>query len=180
MKRKVLLWLLGGLIIACLLGLGTLIVRDALRTPTEYWMLAKEALHAQKYPQAARYMKKAADGGFTRAQYELALMYDAGDKIVENREQAKYYLNKALTAQLPEAFYVRAVWEERGYYGTPDMKRAIDYYEFAAQKGYLNAMKSLIVLYGEGIGDIPYNLQRRAYWLVQVQEKTPQQNKVKQ
>lgn len=171
MKRKVLLSLLGGLIVVCLIGIGIVVVRDVLMSPADCWMAAKQEIQAKNYPKALRLMKRAADGGFPRAQYELALMYDVGDKVPENREEAKKYLAEALKNGLTEAHYVRAVWEERGYYGQPNENTALNYYEMAAIRGHKNAIKSLIVLYGEGMGGFPYNLKRQAHWRQELEQK---------
>ena len=177
MKRKVLLGLLGGLIVFCLIGIGVVVMRDVLMSPADCWMAAKQEIQAQNYPKALRLMKRAADGDFPRAQYDLALMYDVGDKIPENREEAKKYLQEALRNGLTEAHYVRAVWEERGYYGEPDEKTALNYYEMAALRGHKNAIKSLIALYGEGVGGFPYNLKRQAHWVQKLEEKGQKGNK---
>lgn len=179
MKRKVLLSVLAGAIVLCLIGIGVVVVRDVLKSPAECWMAAKQALQAEQYPKALKLMQRAADGGFPRAQYELALLYDAGDKVPENRELAKKYLQDALQNSLTDAHYVRAVWEERGYYGEPNVKTALNYYEMAAKHGHKNAMKSLIVLYGEGVGGFPYNLKRQAYWMNRLENKNRKKDQKK-
>ena len=64
-----------------------------------------------------------------------------------------------------EALYSMGVWIERGYLGKPDMKKVLDLYEQAANKGHTNAKKSLVVLYAEGHGGFPKNLERKQFWL---------------
>ncbi|MDR2902079.1 MAG: hypothetical protein LBU87_03125, partial [Lactobacillales bacterium] len=66
-------------------------------------------------PKAELFLAKAADAGMHRAQYQLALMYDVGDKIVENRDKALYYMNEAAKSGMAEAQYALGVWLERGY-----------------------------------------------------------------
>lgn len=128
-------------------------------------------------PKAEMFLEKAASLGYAPAQYELALMYDVGDKIPENRQKAVGWMNYAAQAGLPEALYGLGVWAERGYMGTPDMGKVITLYEAAATKGHINAMKSLIVLYGDGFGGFPHNLERSAYWLNELNKKAEEQKK---
>ena len=170
-KRKFISGALIGLIVLSLLGIGVLVVQDALRTPEDCLRLAREALADKNYDKATRYLIRAADGEIPQAQYELALMYDAGDKIPENRDLAKKYMAEALKRQLPEAYYVTAVWMERGYFGEPNQARIIAHYERAAKLGVVNAMKTLVVLYGEGAGRFPNNLERKAYWMKKLEQK---------
>lgn len=128
-------------------------------------------------PKAELFLEKAASLGYAPAQYELALMYDVGDKIPENRQKAIGWMNYAAQAGLPEALYGLAVWAERGYMGEPDMNKVVTLYEQAAQKGHINAMKSLVVLYGDGFGGFPHNLERSAYWLNELNKKAEEQKK---
>lgn len=114
---------------------------------------------------AEEYLTKSSELGFALAQYDLALMYDVGDKIPENREKAVYWMQEATKSGYPEALYSMGVWTERGYLGKPDMKKVLDLYERAATKGHTNAKKSLVVLYSEGHGGFPKNLERKQFWL---------------
>jgi TPR repeat protein len=114
---------------------------------------------------AEEYLTKSSELGFALAQYDLALMYDVGDKIPENREKAVYWMQEATKSGYPEALYSMGVWIERGYLGKPDMKKVLDLYEQAANKGHTNAKKSLVVLYAEGHGGFPKNLERKQFWL---------------
>lgn len=114
---------------------------------------------------AEEYLTKSSELGFALAQYDLALMYDVGDKIPENREKAVYWMQEATKSGYPEALYSMGVWTERGYLGKPDMKKVLDLYERAATKGHTNAKKSLVVLYAEGHGGFPKNLERKQFWL---------------
>lgn len=114
---------------------------------------------------AEEYLTKSSELGFALAQYDLALMYDVGDKIPENREKAVYWMQEATKSGYPEALYSMGVWIERGYLGKPDMKKVLDLYERAAEKEHTNAKKSLVVLYAEGHGGFPKNLERKQFWL---------------
>ena len=117
---------------------------------------------------AEEYLIKSSEMGFTLAQYDLALMYDVGDKIPENREKAIYWMQEASKSGYPEALYSLGVWTERGYMGEPNMEKVLELYEQAAIKGHANAKKSLVVLYGEGHGGFPKNIERQQFWLKRI------------
>ena len=146
------------LLILSIVGVGCFALRDVLRTPTDYWYLAHEQIAAENYPLAARYLTRAADKGLPQAQFALATMYDVGDKIPENKELAKKYMAMAVQSDYPPALYAMGVWMERGYYGHPDMDQVVNLYQRSAERGYVNAMKSLIVLYSTE------NPEGKAYW----------------
>lgn len=112
---------------------------------------------------AVFYYEEAARLKSPKALYTLALLYDAGDKVKENREKAKDYMTKAAQT-MPEAKYALAVWIERGYFGEPDEKKAVALYEQAACDGIQNAIKSLISIYHGGFGGFPKNIEREQYW----------------
>lgn len=119
---------------------------------------------------AELFLEKASSLNYAPAQYELALMYDVGDKIPENRNKAVAYMNKAAQNGYPAALYVLAVWAERGYLGTVEPGKIIALYEMAAMTGHENAMKSLIVLYDYESGFTP-NPERVLYWKNKLENK---------
>jgi len=100
-----------------------------------------------------------AQNGDTVAAYKLALLYDTGDRVPENREQALHWLRKAEQANLPDAQYVMAVWSERGYFGPEGADLTIPLYEAAARQGHLNAMKSLANIYRDT------NPNKHQFWM---------------
>ena len=112
---------------------------------------------------AVFYYEQAAALKSVNALYTLALLYDAGDKIPENREKAKDYMTQAAQTS-PNAQYVLAVWIERGYFGKPDTAKAVALYEKAARAGVQNAIKSLISIYHGGFEGFPKNIQKEQYW----------------
>ncbi len=146
--------ILGLLVLSCV-GIGWIVVRDVSRTPDDYATLGFDYAEKQDYRNAYRYLKKSADKGHLMAQYKLALMFDVGDKIPEDRKQALKYMKMASEQGMADACYALAVWQERGY---PTGQDPIDLYEKAAQQGNKNAMTSLIVRY-EG-----NNPERQLYW----------------
>lgn len=149
------------LLVVSLVSVACLIGREALRTPDDYASLGFTAVQQHNYPLALRYLTRAADSGHTQAQYRLALMYDVGDKIPENRDRAVSLMQQAADSNLPEALYALAVWQERGY---PVSGDSLDYFRRAATLGHTGAMTSLVVrLEGDPV--------RQQYWLNQLQER---------
>lgn len=113
---------------------------------------------------AALFLEKASVGGIPMAAYRLALMYDNGDQIVENRSKALFFMNQAAKAGIPDALYALGVWLERGYMGAVDMNKVVALYEQAAQQGHRNAITSLVAIYAGGFGHFPENIERSVYW----------------
>ena len=121
--------------------------------------------------QAVKYFKEAAQEGFVDAQYLLALLYDQGMGVPEDKQQAlQWGLLAAAQGHIP-AMYASAVWLERGYNQKPEPVIALSFYEQAAAKGHTNAMRSLIAIYSEGSNDIPRNKERADFWIKQLHQK---------
>lgn len=165
MKKKFLSGFVLGLCLVSVVWVGGIIGRDMMRSPADWMDKANAQIRENDYRGALLSLTRAAKGGEVQAAYKLALLYDAGDKIPENRELAITYMKQALDAKMPEAQYVTAVWIERGYFGEADVEKAVALYEQAAGQGHLNAMKSLIVLYGTGLDGIAANKERQEYWI---------------
>lgn len=115
-------------------------------------------------PKAALFLEQAAGAGMPMAAYRLALMYDNGDQVVENRAKALFYMNEAAKSGLTDALYALGVWLERGYMGAVDMNKVVALYERAAEQGNKNAMTSLTAIYAGGFGAFPSNIERSVYW----------------
>ena len=156
------------LILLCCLCILALVCYRHFLLPT-HCLSDKIDLHHTDYvkcgPIVAQDLLVRAQNKDVQAAYKLALMYDAGDRIPENRKQAIYWLQKAEQANLPEAQYVMAVWAERGYFGEAGDDLAVPLYEAAARQGHLNAMKSLANIF-RGIDETKYN-----YWMAKIRKE---------
>ena len=128
----------------------------------------KEAGVLKNYQKSARYLEKSANLGLKQAQYELALLYHAGDKIPENMEKAISYMQLSVEQQYAPAEYVWAVWIERGYIGKVSPQDSLSYYEKAAYQGYMPAMKGLALLYQLGTNDVQKDPKKAQYWYEQI------------
>lgn len=128
---------------------------------------------APSYKKAALFLEKAAAAGIVDAQYQLALMYDTGDKIPENRAKAMAWMNEAAKQGYPDALYGLGVWVERGYMGDDiPMDKVILLYENAAAKGNVNAMTSLVAIYSGGFKEVPANPEKAAFWMENLKNAT--------
>ena len=138
-----------------------------------FFILGSMQLTGQGMPKdaksAAVNFEKAANLGYRHGQYMIALLYDRGEGVIENKQKA---LNWALLAAAQgdrEATYASAVWLERGYSGKSEPYLAVSLYEKAAEQGHVNAMKSLVSIYGGDAG-VPENKERAEYWMNKLQE----------
>ena len=148
------------LILFCL-WLAALIVKKSFQSPVSCLTDEIEATH----PDYARCILEKAENGDVQSMYKLALMYDVGDRIPENRQEAIRWMQKAGNANLPDAQYVIAVWAERDYFGETGRDLIVPLYLAAAEQGHLNAMKSLVNIYREN-----KNEKQAQYWMKRIQE----------
>lgn len=119
---------------------------------------------------AEMFLEQAALKGLPQAQYELAVLYDVGDKVPENRERAIHWMSVAAQQGYSNALYGLGVWIERGYLGKPNMNRVVSLYEQAALQNHIYAMTSLIALYSGGFSDFPSNPEKAVYWMNKLTE----------
>ena len=138
------------LIVVSLFIVGVLIYQRHIATPRRC-LSGQVDVHHPDYVKCGPIIEQdllaKAQNGDAEAAYKLALLYDTGDRVPENRELAIYWLQKAEQKNLPDAQYVMAVWSERGYFGKEGADLTIPLYEAAARQGHLNAMKSLANIY---------------------------------
>lgn len=127
---------------------------------------------------AEMFLEKAAVAGIPEAQYQLALLYDNGDKIPENRAKALSWMNQAAQAGYTNALYGLGVWIERGYMGDKiPMDRVITLYEQAALNGQPQAITSLIAIFGGGSDGLKPDPEKAAYWTNKLQELKKEEKK---
>lgn len=161
--RNILIFLL---ILSCL-WIGSLIIRKAFHSNDiclSEEMTTTHPDYVRCIPIIRQHLLAKANAGEVQAMYKLALMYDIGDYIAADREQAIYWMQRASNADLPDAQYAIAVWAERGYFGKEGEDLIIPLYTAAANKGHLNAMKSLANIYRTT------NKERSQYWMERIQK----------
>ncbi len=127
-----------------------------------------EARGLQNFNEAKRFLTKAAELGLPQAQYELALLYDTGDKIKEDRDQALFWMKKAADSGFVEAEYAYGVYLDRGYKAGEGISQALLYYEKAANKGHQRAIKGLALIYKMGADGIAPDADKATFWMNKV------------
>lgn len=130
----------------------------------------------KNFKKAENYLKEAAILGLKEAQYELALLYDTGDKVQEDRAAALYWMEQSAAQDFAEAQYALAVWQERGYYGKVDMQKALSLYEKAANKDYEPAVKGLALIYKLGAEGISPDEKKASFWMKKVLKNKKERN----
>ena len=125
---------------------------------------------------AAVYFESAANLGLKEAQYRLALLYDLGEGVPQDKRTALNWMLLAAAQGDIDAIFAAAVWLERGYSGRPELYMALNLYEDAAKAGHQNAITTLISLYAGG-SEVPANLDRSNYWKEQLQRIKDRKNK---
>jgi TPR repeat protein len=113
---------------------------------------------------AAMLNEKAVAQGDPSAMYDLALLYELGQGVVQSDEKAV-----ELCAMAAEQGHARAICSLGGMYRdgkgvTQSFKKAAELFTMAAEKGYVNAMNCLGVLYIQGQGVAQSNALTREWW----------------
>lgn len=145
--------------------LGIRFYRFVSQTPEEHLQNGLFALNEKKAFKALRHFQTSAENDNAQAMYEIALLYDRGDGIKENRAQAIKWILKSSEKGFIPAIYTQAVWIERGYFSEKSLQDAILLYEKAANAGHTLAMRSLILIYGEK------DKEKALYWYRKVKNE---------
>ena len=127
----------------------------------------QEAFGVKNFKKSEQYLEKSAKKGLAQAQYELALLYETGDKVPENQEKASFYMKEAALQNFAPAQYALAVWIERGYVLGMTQQEAFSFYEKAANQGYIPAQKGLALIYKMGGLGIQPDAEKAQYWMQQ-------------
>jgi localization factor PodJL len=114
-------------------------------------------------------LRKAALAGDPSAAYEIADRFAEGRGVLQNNEEAAYWLQRAAKAGLAPAEFRLGGLYEKGLGVAKDLGKARDLYLAAAEKGNGKAMHNLAVLYAEGV-DGPPDYTKAAVWFTQAAE----------
>ena len=108
-------------------------------------------------------LRKAAMAGDPAAAYEVATRFAEGRGVLQNKEAAAHWLERAAKQGLAPAQFRLGGLYEKGIGVKKDLVIARDLYLAAAEKGNGKAMHNLAVLYAEGVAGPPdYN--KAAVW----------------
>lgn len=114
---------------------------------------------------AVELYKKAAEGGYALAQYRLGVLYQIGQGVGKDLQEARKWFGAASDAGLREAEFNYAIMLETGTGGERDPKEAARLYEIAASKGVRQAFLPLGILYARGEG-VERDLVEALKWLI--------------
>jgi localization factor PodJL len=103
-------------------------------------------------------LRKAALAGDPAAEYEVASRFAEGRGVLQNNQEAAYWLQRAAKQGLAPAQFRLGGLYEKGIGVKKNLAAARDLYLAAAEKGNGKAMHNLAVLYAEGFDGTPdYN-----------------------
>jgi hypothetical protein len=109
------------------------------------------------------YLKRAAQEGYTKAQYNLGMMYFHGDSVcIDDVQSAKWYELAATNGHF-QAQYNLGMMYANGLGVTLDEKNAFKWYYLSAEQKYANAQYNLGVCYFNGFG-VDKNMVESAKW----------------
>ena len=103
-------------------------------------------------PQTMEQIRKAAEQGDAKAQYDLGMCYLHGAGIAQDGKEAVRWLRKAANQGLPEAQYDLGVCYDAGFGVAQDGKEAVKWFRKAADQGDRKAQFNLGVCYEHGAG----------------------------
>jgi len=127
---------------------------------------AKAAYLARAYPQALQLLQPLAENGDVRAQATLALIYDHGQGIDRDRQQALYWYTQAASAGLAQAQYDLGTKYYRGDGVAHAPDKAITWWRQAAHSGMPEAQYNLALAYDRGVG-VDSNPEQALHWYLQ-------------
>ena len=100
---------------------------------------------------------------YSRAENNIALMYEKGDPVRQSHMQAMNYFHHAFEKGNPYAAYNLARFFERGISTEVDYAKAFELYQFAGLRGHIAAQNKLGEFYMSGKGTTKNQIMAR-YW----------------
>ncbi len=111
---------------------------------------AAEAYKAQDYARAMIFMRKAADQGDAKAEYNIGVMYYGGQGVARDYAQAMIWFRKAADQGLAHAQNSIGVMYNNGRGVALDHRQAMIWYRKAADQGLAEAQHNIGVMYDHG------------------------------
>ena len=96
--------------------------------------------------------KALAEQGHAQAQNSLGYMYDAGNGVSQDFEEAAKWYRKAAEQGEASAQFNLGVMYDRGEGVLMDSKEAVKWFRNAAEQGLAQAQRNLGVMYDRGVG----------------------------
>ena len=117
-----------------------------------YYKLGKEFYNKSKYIEAYEWYKKAADQGYSAAQYNIGVLYNNGYGVSQDYNKAYEWYKKAANQGYSAAQYNIGVLYNNGYGVSQDYNKAYEWCKKAAAQGYSAAQSGIGVLHNNGQG----------------------------
>ena len=128
----------------------------------------------RKYTEAFQWYTKAANQGYSIAQYNLGVCYYNGQGVEQNYQKAFQWYTKAANQGNALAEYNLGVCYNNGQGVEQDYQKAFQWYTKAANQGDLNAQYNLGVRYQNGQG-VKQDLKKAIEWYGKAaQQKSPE------
>ena len=108
--------------------------------------------------------KTLAEQGHAKAQYNLGVMYDYGEGVVQDYKTAAKWYTLAAEQSHASAQHNLGVMYDNGEGVVQNYKTAVKWYTLAAEQGNASAQYSLGVMYGNGDGVIQDNIYAHMWW----------------
>jgi len=95
-----------------------------------------------------------AEQGYAPAQFNLGLMYDKGEGVLQDYNAAVAWYTLAAAQGNANAQFNLGLMYDKGEGVLQDYKTAVKWYTLAAEQGYASAQTNLAILYAKGDGVI--------------------------
>eukprot|EP01130_Rhizamoeba_saxonica_P012447 TRINITY_DN5251_c0_g1_i1.p1 TRINITY_DN5251_c0_g1~~TRINITY_DN5251_c0_g1_i1.p1 ORF type:complete len:513 (+),score=130.91 TRINITY_DN5251_c0_g1_i1:22-1560(+) len=128
-----------------------------------YSTLEQDILNDEK--ESIEYYRTAAEDGDAESQYQLALIYDKGEGVPQDKEVAKqWYLKAADQGHTESEYMVGSIYLNGGFDDQIDYRAAYEWFKKAAAKDHSEAQVNLGFLYLNGSG-IERNMIQAKRWI---------------
>lgn len=133
-------------------------------THKQVFIQAQQAFKNKEYFYSIRLLENLAQQRHSKAQYLLAIQYDAGLGVTRDTSASFYWYKKAAEAGETLAQHNVAVAYARGIGTEVSLKKAMKWWKRAAMHGNTDSQYNLGVIYAIGKGSIAPDLKRALKW----------------
>lgn len=131
--------------------------------PVAQFQLAMSRLREGDADIGVAYLRQAAENGLPQAQYRLGKMYETGQGVRADIEEARRWTERAANAGHRKAMHNLGILYAEGRGAAQDFETAAHWFEQAALIGATDSQYNLAVLYEQGLG-VPTSLTDAYTW----------------
>jgi TPR repeat protein len=139
-------------VITLLLCLNWNLVLATLGNSNAQYRLGESYYQSDKYVEAVKWFRKAAEQGHADAQYKLGVCYNTNLGVTRDFSKAAKWYHKAAEQGHADAQYLLSVCYELGNGVTEDLAEGVKWCRKAAEQGHADAQYHLGVCYYNGYG----------------------------